>query len=249
MYWINATGDYVNVRSIPNITSRIVRTVSANGALVQRRLSSECTDGDWYAYEFSDGTAGWIRNDVHKWIEIETVQLPVPYKSQNDVNANLWPNDCGPASLAMMMALASVDKTVNEVSRRAGLVGRNFAHFNDLIRAAASYGFEAVHRRPAHLTDILASLMDGYPVLSLINYAVLKPGKNYGHFVTVVGCVLSDGKLDMLIHDPNDRPFAVYPAEQFAAALGNTNPVGNMPFQSLIFSNWDDYPVIKEGVT
>lgn len=242
--WVNASGSGgTNIRATASTTAAIKRTLTDKGELAKRGRSQPVADYIWHEYTFLNGVTGWARADVHRWVELMPSEetLDVPYYSQNDADSNLWPNDCGPAALAAMMAYAGRKYTVNDVARRAGMVGSEFSSFQQLITAAKSYGFDAVHKRPFLLSDIIASLIDGYPVLSLVNYAQLKSGKNYGHFITVVGYALTGQSLEVVIHDPNDRSYARYPAAQFAKAIAYEGSTANMPFQSLIFTNWKDF--------
>lgn len=253
LYWINANSEPgANVRAAPKVTSeKPIRTLTTSGALVERVGSLNTSDGHtWHEYVFADSGRGWIRDDVHERVELAnvTVQLDVPYKSQNDADSDDHSNDCGPASLAMMINYAGITVTVDEVSEEAGLVGSNFSHFNDLIRAAKAWDFKAAHRAPFRLTDVLASLVQGYPVLSLVYYHHLMPGKKYGHFLVPVGYLLeaNSKSLSIVVHDPNDGSNAVYPASQFADALAYRGSTQNGPFQSLVFTNWADFVTPKE---
>ncbi len=255
MHWINANSEPgANVRAAPKVTSdKPIRTLSTSGALAERVGSLNTSDGHtWHEYVFADSGRGWIRDDVHECIELAnvTVQLDVPYRTQSDLHpdSNRNSQDCGPASLSMMMAWAGVDTTVDAVSEEMGLIGDNFSHFRDIERTARGFDFKPATRQSFQLTDVLASLIQGYPVLSLVYYHVLKPGKLYGHFLVPVGYILETNSktLSIVVHDPNDREFAVYPAAQFADALAYRGSTKNGPFQSLVFTNWSAFETPKE---
>lgn len=255
MHWINANSEPgANVRAAPKVTTdKAVRTLTTSGALVERVGSLNTSDGHtWHEYVFADSGRGWIRDDVHKRVELAnvTVQLDVPYRTQSDLHpdSDRNRNDCGPASLSMLMAYAGVDATVDAVSEEMGLVGANFSHFADIERTARGFDFKPATRQSFQLTDVLASLIQGYPVLSLVYYHVLKPGKKYGHFLVPVGYILETNSkaLSIVVHDPNDREFVVYPAAQFADALAYRGSTQNGPFQSLVFTNWADFVTPKE---
>jgi hypothetical protein len=244
--WVNGASAVVNVRSSPN--GGILHTITDKGELAKRGRSQPVGDYIWHECTFLNGVKGWARADVHRWVELTPSEelLDAPYYSQNDVDSNIYPNDCGPAALASMMAYAGRKYIVNDVARRAGMVGSEFSSFQQLITAAKSYTFEAMHKRPFLLSDIIASLIDGFPVLCLVNYAQLKPGKNYGHFITVVGYELVGQELNIVIHDPNDKANVSYPAAQFARAIAYEGSTANMPFQALIFLNWKDFETPKD---
>ncbi len=240
--YVNSNGsswsDTSNIRQSPSTSAPIVGTLSSLGRVANYLNSFSQTDGVWHNYKFSGGITGWIRSDVGSYAELKpsVVTLSVPFHSQNHpTDANDHPNDCGPASVAMVLGYLNVKTTVDEVSRRAGLVGSNFSTFAQLQTATASYGQTLDFYRPFHLSDVIAQINNRYPVLCLVNNAHLIAGKNYGHFVVVVGY---DGVTEQIIyHDPNTIANRSVPFETFAKALGNVPISGypninNMPFQA-----------------
>lgn len=238
--------DTVNIRENPSVKAKVVGQVSTRGMLAEDAPGNHSgwyEGAIWWQYRLASGITGWIAESVHKAYRLlqfgrDSAILPVPHRWQHDpVNAKNHPNDCGPAALSSVMLYYSIDRTVDQVSKVAGLVGREFAHFSDLISAAKYFGLkDAYHMRPCHIPDILASLDDNRPVLALVNYDLLQPGRKYGHFVVIAGYILRGDKMLMYIVDPNlKESVTVYPVEQVAAALAEGQKVGNMPYQAMLF--------------
>lgn len=248
--WINAAlpgeRDTCNMRVEPVTSADVLGQLNTRGVLTMQIESMNAPDSPipaWYRYRsWSGGVVGrgWVSESVHKRFVFtdEGVALDVPYRDQRDkTTAKASPNDCGAACLAMMLARRGVDVTIDEITAFMA-VGKRFAEPNDLTRAARHFGkVSLTHYRPMHLTDVLRRLQAGREVLCLINYGELKPDNTYGHFVVATGYHLDVSgvpTLKIIIHDPYDDANQSYDADQFAAALGCTDAVGNMPYQAMI---------------
>lgn len=143
------------------------------------------------------------------------VKLKVPYKSQVAPTAGYSHNDCGPASVNMMLAAVGTDVTIDSMYKTgpaANLLSTGLLGTGTLIQLAKAYGLEL--KRQANDTgltlDGARQLLDaGRPLLMLMDYTVIVKYKlnsistsgNFGHFVVMVGY---EGD-DFLIHDPYQK--------------------------------------------
>jgi len=139
-------------------------------------------------------------------------KLLVPYKSQVGPNAGYSHNDCGPACVAMMLAAAGTDVTIDSMYTNgpaANLLQTGLVAVQTLVQLAAAYGVTLKrHNASSGLTlDGLRQFIDeGRPALMLIDYRpIVVAGLNsitttgyFGHFAVAVGY---EGD-DFLIHDP-----------------------------------------------
>lgn len=239
-YFISAVGTSnnhtVNCREEPNLKSNIVRRISSNGEVVEY-LSTTSTDFYvWTQYRDSANRVFWVRNDVHRFALMDTYKkLNVPYVSQKDaVEANLSGNDCGAASLLMLMKYyrTEVNLTVNDLTRQMG-IKTDFASFNDLNNAAKRHGFNPKFKRPFLMPDIINSINENHPVLVLVDYDELFIGRNYGHFIVVVGYDTDN----VFVHDPYEQRDMSYQHGKFLKAYSQMYTTYNLPYQSLIFDN------------
>jgi uncharacterized protein YvpB len=131
----------------------------------------------------------------------------VPFKSQYDPDAGEFRNDCGPASLAMVLAAFGVNASTNAVYRRTGAKANNYVSIAQLMRAAQSYElvFDYFHAwNVQQLIDVLntgrvAIALVHYGAWSQINAGISTQNPFTGpHFVTVVG---ADDKY-IYVNDP-----------------------------------------------
>lgn len=240
MHYLNHIGarkdSFANIRSSPSIYAPTVGRLTALGGLAEKIEEEE----NWTKFNFNN-IQGWVRNDVFHGVNLGYslgVDLDISYVSQNDNDSRLFPNDCGPASLLMLMKYEGLEKvTVNEVSKRAGLQGRSFSSFANLMNAAEQYGFKTIFKRPFHISEIIEKLNQDIPVLALVYYHQLIPNKHYGHFLVVKGYELEDENLYITVDDPNLFSGMIYPVDQFAKALAQVGTNHNMPFQVLYIEN------------
>src|SRR5690606_36166494 len=128
------------------------------------------------------------------------VKLPVPYRSQWDVNdAGEHSTDCGPTCVAMIVNYRGVAMTPNGVyAYFAQAKGRDdYTNFNELILAARDMGVKLNYRKyndvgeEAAFRNLRANLDAGSPVLALVKYLPWKSALGNelsgGHFVAVTG--------------------------------------------------------------
>lgn len=171
--------------------------------------------------------------------------LPVVYKSQWDDDASKSNNDCGPASIAMILDFFGKTITTNEINEMiqdGGLV--TFQQLTDVIDKLG-FGFEL--KRDCKFEDIVTSINNGVPVMPLVHYGSLNSTQDKvfkgGHFMVVVG-YLENG--DLLVNDPNfkdnlrqDGDHHIYTKQEFMKAWGECNLDGNMNYQMLIIKDPD----------
>ncbi|GEM_PF-1417707 len=166
--------------------------------------------------------------------------LRVPYKSQWDEDARKTANDCGPASIAMILAYYGQNFSTDQIFEKTG-AGQGLITFNQLKQAIEACGFEYV-RKDNQTSDSIKQYIDqDVPVIALVKYGSLGStvqDKNFkgGHFFTVVG-YRDDG---YFVNDPNfkgdlrdhgDHHF--YPKSDFERAWSDATKDGN-PKNSLI---------------
>lgn len=166
--------------------------------------------------------------------------LPVLYKSQWDQDARMTANDCGPASIAMVLNYYGHPVTTDEVYARTG-AGNGIINFPQMFKAISSYGFEYQHTKNSTPEQLKKYIDQGLPVIALVRYGSLKSVQNTnyksGHFFTVVG-YRNDG---YFVNDPNfwgnsrsngDHHF--YSKEEFEQAWLRDNSLDQNPNGSLI---------------
>jgi uncharacterized protein YvpB len=128
--------------------------------------------------------------------------LKVNFKSQWDEDARGTENDCGPASIAMILNYYGENVTTDEVYGRTK-AGNGLITIGQLQEAISSYGYTSKCIRGSS-PDQLKSLLDnGLPVICLVHYGDLssRQDKNFqgGHFFLTVG-YYRDG---YYVNDPN----------------------------------------------
>lgn len=140
------------------------------------------------------------------------VKLPVPYRSQWDLNdADDHNADCGPTCLAMILNFRGVSITPNAVYNHIpepDKYANGITDYNQLIKAAEDLGIKLKYRRynevgkEAALGNLRANLDAGNPAVALVRYrpwmATMGSDFSGGHFVVVTG--YDDGHV--FIHDP-----------------------------------------------
>lgn len=248
--WLNGLGqsanNYTNKRANPTTFSSVVGRLSSIGELTNYVDSVPQSDGTWHKFRSLDNVDFWVRGDVCDYVSLEEypfIKLDVEYHSQNDADSNISLNDCGPASSCMMLERAGISATVKEFMSMAGINHGGFTHFNDNMRGIRQYGFTPDHRRPVHLSEIIRQIQKTYPVFSLIRYHHINAGKHYGHFLVTVGYKVIGKQLWMIVHDPNRKPYMEFAAEQFGKALAYEGSTQNLPFQSMVIT---DYPPLED---
>jgi nucleoid-associated protein YgaU len=131
----------------------------------------------------------------------------IPYKSQYDPDAGEFRNDCGPASLAMVLGAFGVSASTNAVYRRTGAKANNYVSIAQLMRAAQSYGVAFDYFHAWNIQQLREMIAKGRVAIALVHYggwSQINPGISTQnpftgpHFVTVVG---ADDKF-IYVNDP-----------------------------------------------
>jgi hypothetical protein len=134
--------------------------------------------------------------------------LNVPYKCQNDPDANLKRTDCGPCCIAMILGGIGQQLTTNAVVAAANQQGDNGLMQSQVINAARAFAL-AMDWAQGFTLDGLKKLIDnGQPPIALVKYANLPErvdkGSTGGHYVVVVG--YDDATQRIFINDPDYFP-------------------------------------------
>jgi len=165
--------------------------------------------------------------------------LDVPYKSQWDDDATATMNDCGPASIAMILSFYDKKLTTDEVFYKTG-AGQGYVTFAQMTKAISDYGFK-YDVLTEQTTEKLKSLIDqGIPPIVLVHYGSLSSRQDKGfsgaHFFVLRG-YRDDG---YFVNDPNfwgnyriDGENHFYSKTEFEEAWSTCNIDGN-PNNSII---------------
>jgi hypothetical protein len=170
----------------------------------------------------------------------------IPYKSQYDLDADEFRNDCGPACLAMLLNAFGHNVSTNVVYAKTGAKPNNYVSVTQLMRVAVSYEVPFDYFGRWTLPQLLEATQNGKGVIALIHYGALSlinPGistqnKFEGpHFVVVVG---ADDR-HIFVNDPlwkeNRRSQGFRKAwthTQFMEAWSRNQEDGNTPCCGLI---------------
>lgn len=130
--------------------------------------------------------------------------LNVPYKSQNDPDAQAENNDCGPCCLAMILLTQGKNVATADVYAASGVRADRPLTFDEVKTAAGNYGLPLSWRTGISLQDVRSYIDQGTPVIALVKYQYLadRQGQSTtgGHFVLVVG--YDDDAGELVINDP-----------------------------------------------
>jgi uncharacterized protein YvpB len=120
----------------------------------------------------------------------------IPYKSQYDPDASEFRNDCGPASLAMVLQAHGINASTNAVYRRTGAIANHYVSVAQLMRAAQTYELVFEYFHAWTIQQLVEVLRHGHAVIALVHYGAwsqISPGISTQntftgpHFVAVVG--------------------------------------------------------------
>jgi uncharacterized protein YvpB len=120
----------------------------------------------------------------------------IPYKSQEDSDALMYPGDCGAACVAMILLAFGKQVSTNDVFKSTGVPANQYLGRSDLIRAAQKQEIQLQKFGSWNFTNIKQSIDGGHPLIALVNYgawsaassSVTTQSKFSGpHFVVVVG--------------------------------------------------------------
>lgn len=124
------------------------------------------------------------------------VQLPVPYRSQWDSDADSHSADCGPTSLVMILGYYNIPMTPNQVynhiaPRKSGEYTKAWELMNVAKLRGVKLSWRAYANRTAALDNLRANLDAGNPFIALIKYQPWRrlTGNqfDFGHFIVVTG--------------------------------------------------------------
>jgi hypothetical protein len=134
--------------------------------------------------------------------------LNVPYKCQNDPDANLKRTDCGPCCIAMILGGLGQQLTTNAVVAAANQQGDNGLMQSQVVNAAAAFGLSLTWSQGFTLDGLKQLLDNGQPPIALVKYANLPERVDIrstgGHYVVVVG--YDDATQRIFINDPDYFP-------------------------------------------
>jgi hypothetical protein len=94
----------------------------------------------------------------------------IPYKSQEDSDALMYPGDCGAACVAMILHAFGKNVTTNEIFSSTGVEANKYLARGDLIRAAQIHGIILQRFNDWRLANIKQSIDRGHPLIALVNY-------------------------------------------------------------------------------
>lgn len=166
--------------------------------------------------------------------------LSVPYSSQWDQDAKRTNNDCGPASIKMILNYFGENVTTDQVFDLTG-AGKGLISISQMKTGISKLGYTAQYV-PTGSVELLKGYIDkGIPVIVLVHYGSLNStqDKNFkgGHFFVVVG-YRDDG---YFVNDPNfkdeyrihgDHHF--YKKTEFEKAWNDATLDGNNPRSMII---------------
>lgn len=225
----------VNCRKTPNTNSEVIRRLDVNGEVVEFVSTTSLDYYVWNCYKDSSEKQFWIRNDVHNYVLMNTIKkLEVEYVSQKDNSSNISNNDCGAASLLMLMKYykREINLTVNEIVLDIK-IGNDTASFTNLINFSRKKDFNPKFYRPYTIANIINKLNENHPMIVLVNYNELFAGNNYGHFFVVTGYDYNG----FFVHDPYKEKDMYYDFIKFSRAYSQVGTTANMPYQALYLDN------------
>lgn len=134
--------------------------------------------------------------------------LNVPYKCQNDADANLKRTDCGAACIAMILGGLGQTVTTNAVVTASGQSGDNGLMQSQVVNAAKAFGLNMTWQAGYTLDDVRRFIDNGQPPIALIKYANIPDRVDTrstgGHYVVVIG--YDDATNRVFINDPDYFP-------------------------------------------
>src|SRR5258708_287244 len=117
--------------------------------------------------------------------------LPVPYHSQWDPDANASRDECGPTCLSMIFDFYGKPATANAIFSKTGAGVDSLISVAQLLLAAQAMGFTANYKTELTVKDLTNYLDNSIPVIALVNNGSLGSRQDKsdtgGHFLVVVG--------------------------------------------------------------
>ncbi len=134
--------------------------------------------------------------------------LNVPYKNQNDPDANLKRTDDGAACVAMILGELGQQVTTNAVTAAANQQGDSGLTQPQIVTAAHAFGLEMDWGHDYALDDLKRFIDNGQPLIAMIKYANIPDRVDRSltgsHYVVVVGYDDATGRV--FINDPDYYP-------------------------------------------
>lgn len=119
------------------------------------------------------------------------VNLPVPYSSQWDSDAALSKDDCGPASIKMILNFYGENLTIDDIFKKTGAAVNSLISIPQMITAINAYGYKARYITGQSIDQLKSYVSRGIPLIALVHYGLLTSrqdkGFSGGHFFDVVG--------------------------------------------------------------
>ena len=170
------------------------------------------------------------------------VILNVPYKSQNDADADAKHTDCGPCCVAMILGALGQTVTTNAVTAASGMAADAGLSHKEVIQAAQAFGLNMYWNQGFSLDDLKSFLDKGLSPIALIKYGKIPDRFDQlylaGHFVVIVG--YDDVAQQVFINDPDypagwaqgyQRPCSY---QTFLSAWGGFVPGENVNFSLIV---------------
>lgn len=167
------------------------------------------------------------------------IVLNVPYKSQWDDDATATQNDCGPASIAMILNFYNEKLSTNDVFYKSG-AGLGYVTFAQMFNSITSYGYRYELITGCSIGKLKEFVDKEIPVIALVHYGELASRQDQKftgpHFFVV--CGYDDN--NYIVNDPNywgnrreEGNKHYYSKDQFETAWTNASIDGN-PSNSVI---------------
>jgi predicted double-glycine peptidase len=163
--------------------------------------------------------------------------IDTPYVGQVGQNANQHGNDCGAASVAMVLSkIIGKSPTVDSLYDEVRPSGNEYLSVDDLMTLLSRRGVSSYWKTGMSLADLYWVLAtEKVPVICLVNYGALytlRPNSFKGsHFMVIMGIDLDY----VYAHDPLNTPTIgegiKIPLQVFKQAwntVGDSNPQGGM---------------------
>lgn len=181
---------------------------------------------------------------------MEELNLPVPFVSQEDPQANEDAADnCGPTSIAMVLTFLGENVTPNQVFEKTGAVKGALITIDQLKQAISSYGYLSDFKTGCTIDDIIALLKQGIAPIVLVHYDNLhsREDVNYkgSHFLVIDGArsdTVFANDPDFFAQFRTDGDHHAYTMTDFLAAWSNCHLDGNPDNSLLIIYPKDKQP-------
>jgi uncharacterized protein YvpB len=170
------------------------------------------------------------------------VKMKIPYRSQEDSDAQIATTDCGAASLSMVLEAFGFKVDIDVIFESTGREPNEFLSRSDLIKAAKEYDVPLKKFGDGNFPKIKSAVDQNHPMIALVNYAAWsKEGSGVPtqsdfdktHFVVIVGYDLNG---NVIIHDPlfwgsrrHEGKFKKMTFDQFNAAWSTCHEFRDNP--------------------